>query len=473
MDTGLPQTFPFRDVFAQFLGEYASCSTYWYVPKYRVVNDENIQVFRRILRTILDEFLDCVFDLEAQDRLRRRLVEQGLLEPYRKRAARRDRTALPRIIKKLLEMLGLLWTRPDQAIVITDAGLDVIIAEDPREVIEQQIAKIQYPNPTIKGSYASDFTGLLPHLFLLQLLQHSGYYLTIQEYELFLNLARDQADLERIGRYVAYWRDLSAEEQMLVVELAGEIPMRGDESRTRYGRINRNSSYQRGLYAYPHYLDRDTRGGRIVCRSPEQISELVNETLEGLKITEFETMEDWFAYFGDPRQRPSWYTYLSLAIERAATGEDAAQLLREHWDELEQLPPDEVRQIEHRQIEKRIEAFYADSLAMLEEGLRLVDGGRQYSTPIGRIDLLCQSAEGEYVVVEIKAQQARDAAFGQVLRYVGWVHRNLKDGKNNVRGIILAGKFPESARYSRIGLLKDDYRRFLKFKEHGLDLQTT
>ncbi|GAI08424.1 unnamed protein product, partial [marine sediment metagenome] len=254
MDTGLPQTFPFRNVFAQFLGEYASRSTYWYVPKYRVVNDENIQVFRRILRTIFDDFLDCVFDLEAQDRLRRRLVEQGLLEPYRKRAARRDRTALPRIIKKLLEMLGLLWTRPDQAIVITDAGLDVIIAEDPREVIEQQIAKIQYPNPTIKGSYASDFTGLLPHLFLLQLLQHSGYYLTVQEYELFVNLARDQADLERIGRYVAYWRDLSAEEQMLVVELAGEIPMRGDESRTRYGRINRNSSYQRGLYAYPHYL---------------------------------------------------------------------------------------------------------------------------------------------------------------------------------------------------------------------------
>lgn len=473
MDAGLPQTFPFRDVFTEFLAEYVRCGSYWYVPKARVVNDDNLQVVRRILKIIFDEFLDRVFDLETQDQLRTRLVGEGLLEPRVEQAARQDRTALPRILKKLLEMLGLLWTRPDQAIVITDAGLDVIIAEDPREVIEQQIAKIQYPNPTIKGSYASDFTGLLPHLFLLQLLQDSGYYLTVQEYELFVNLARDQADLERIGRYVAYWRDLSAEEQMLVVQLAGEIPMRGDGSRKRYGRINRNSSYQRGLYAYPHYLDRDTRGGRIICRSPEQINELVNETLEGLKITEFETMEDWFAYFGDPRQRPSWYTYLSLAIERAATGEDAAQLLREHRDELEQLPPDEVTQIEHRQIEKRIEAFYADSLAMLEEGLRLVDGGRQYSTPIGRIDLLCQSAEGEYVVVEIKAQQARDAAFGQVLRYVGWVHRNVQNARNNVRGIIVARSFPESARYSRIGLLKDDYRQFLKFKEHGLDLQTT
>lgn len=77
------------------------------------------------------------------------------------------------------------------------------------------------------------------------------------------------------------------------------------------------------------------------------------------------------------------------------------------------------------------------------------------------------------MVVEVKADEATDSVFGQVLRYIGWVHRNLKGGENNVRGIILASKFPDKARYSRIGLLKEDYRSFLRFKEHGLDVSDT
>ncbi len=87
--------------------------------------------------------------------------------------------------------------------------------------------------------------------------------------------------------------------------------------------------------------------------------------------------------------------------------------------------------------------------------------------------MLCLSEGGEYVVVEIKAEEARDSVFGQILRYIGWVHRNIPEAKDNVRGIILASQFPESARYSRIGLLKSDYQRFIKFKEYKLNVQDT
>jgi len=103
--------------------------------------------------------------------------------------------------------------------------------------------------------------------------------------------------------------------------------------------------------------------------------------------------------------------------------------------------------------------------------LSILEKGRQFSTPIGRIDLLCISQKREYVVVEIKANEAGDSAFGQILRYIGWIHRNIHDAESNVRGIILASQFPESARYSRIGLLKSDYQTFIKFKEHGLNVQ--
>ena len=79
------------------------------------------------------------------------------------------------------------------------------------------------------------------------------------------------------------------------------------------------------------------------------------------------------------------------------------------------------------------------------------------------------------MVIEIKANEAKDSVFGQILRYIGWVHRNLDGGYNKVRGIILAAGFPDKARYSRIGLelLNDNYKEFLNFKKHGFNLQDT
>ena len=52
----------------------------------------------------------------------------------------------------------------------------------------------------------------------------------------------------------------------------------------------------------------------------------------------------------------------------------------------------------------------------------------------------------KYVVIEIKAEEASDSVFGQILRYMGWIHRNFKDGENNVRGIILAMPFSSTRR---------------------------
>jgi RecB family endonuclease NucS len=155
------------------------------------------------------------------------------------------------------------------------------------------------------------------------------------------------------------------------------------------------------------------------------------------------------------------------------TSEDVKKAHRVVEEHIGLLAPHEAESVERAQIEKDIETFYCAHLAMLEEGLVLSENGRQFPTPIGRIDLLCMSRKGEYVVVEVKAQDARDSVFGQILRYIGWVHRNVKGAGDTVRGIIVASKFPETARYSRIGLLKPDYQTFIKFKEHGLNVQDT
>ena len=482
----LGKSFPFRAIFESFLNEYSRRTTYWYVPKARVLNDENVDVMAAILNVILDKFLGCVWNVQTQDQILNRLVHLGIMKPSKAGGKQADRAALVRIWKKLLETLGFLWVQDDKEIIITDAGLDLLggQADGRRSVVERQIIKYQYPNPSLSGAYAEVFGGLLPHIFLLQVLIKCDYRITFTEYELFVNLATSQEDVERISRYIRSWRDINKEEKQLLIDKVGKMPMTEETidveadadmepegEGTRFNRIHLDATYQRSFFAFPSYVRVDE--GDIVCGAPDRVKQLLNDVLPSLKITKFRAIEDWFAYFGDPKQEPSWATYLISLFEDAVTSEDVKKAHRVVEEHIGLLAPHEAESVERAQIEKDIETFYCAHLAMLEEGLVLSENGRQFPTPIGRIDLLCMSRKGEYVVVEVKAQDARDSVFGQILRYIGWVHRNVKGAGDTVRGIIVASKFPETARYSRIGLLKPDYQTFIKFKEHGLNVQDT
>lgn len=480
----LDRSFPFRNIFESFLDEYSRRATYWYVPKARVLNDENVEVMAQILKVIFDEFLERVWNVETQDAILARLIELDIVKPSRSDSKRADRTALIRTWKKLFDTLGLLWVQDDKEIIITDAGLDLLSveAEERRRVVEKQVIRYQYPNPSLSGLYAERFTGLLPHILLLQVLEGCGGRIAAIEYELFLNLGESQEDIGRICRYIHSWRDISNEEKQLIMDKVVKVPMAEEAAdgeadaemglegeKTRYNRIHLDASYQRSFFAFPNYVGVDE--GDIVCRAPDRVKQLLEQMLPSLKITKFRAIEDWFAYFGDPKREPSWATYLISLLEDAVTSEDVTRAKSEVEEHRELLGPEEAESVDRAQIEKDIETLYCAHPDMLEEGLVLSENGRQFPTPIGRIDLLCVSKEGEYVIVEVKAQDARDLVFGQILRYIGWVHRNVEGAQDRVRGIILASKFPETARYSRIGLLKPDYQTFIKFKRHGFDVQ--
>ena len=94
--------------------------------------------------------------------------------------------------------------------------------------------------------------------------------------------------------------------------------------------------------------------------------------------------------------------------------------------------------------EKTLEDFVVQQLEAIEVGLRLIE--RQKSTPAGRLDLLCEDARGNYVVVELKKTQGTDQVVGQILRYMGWVKEAYP--QTNVRGIIVVGKKDEALRYA-------------------------
>jgi hypothetical protein len=94
--------------------------------------------------------------------------------------------------------------------------------------------------------------------------------------------------------------------------------------------------------------------------------------------------------------------------------------------------------------------------------------GRQFvcSSIQGRMDLLCQDrANGDYVVIELKANQAGDHAYAQVQAYMGWVMDNLPEGAR-VHGLVISygtNAWFDSAMHASRGAVEH-----LNWKELGL-----
>jgi hypothetical protein len=85
--------------------------------------------------------------------------------------------------------------------------------------------------------------------------------------------------------------------------------------------------------------------------------------------------------------------------------------------------------------------------------LRLVEARRQApmlgkfnTSVVGEIDMLLQTTNGDYVVIELK-RGSSDRTVGQICRYVGWVMENLAEpGRQRVFGVIVAREVNEHLR---------------------------
>ena len=73
--------------------------------------------------------------------------------------------------------------------------------------------------------------------------------------------------------------------------------------------------------------------------------------------------------------------------------------------------------------------------------------GVEYPTEVGRIDVLAQDEEGNFVVFELKLDKGPDRALGQILRYMGWVKRKIANSKQTY-GVIVAKRVDKKLRYA-------------------------
>jgi len=95
-------------------------------------------------------------------------------------------------------------------------------------------------------------------------------------------------------------------------------------------------------------------------------------------------------------------------------------------------------------LERDLENFLLTKLDSLEKGLKTYQGktGRQFQVKSGRIDILAQDEDKNFVVVELKAGTASESVLTQLLAYMADVTAELSKGEA-VRGIIVAYDFAE------------------------------
>lgn len=110
-------------------------------------------------------------------------------------------------------------------------------------------------------------------------------------------------------------------------------------------------------------------------------------------------------------------------------------------------------------LEEHLEEFIDKNWDRIDFGIKLTryradeQDGRQFPAGPWSIDFLCTNvATEDFVVLELKKGKTSDSAVGQVLRYMGWVRKNLAKPGRGVKGIIIAREFDDALDYAVQGL---------------------
>jgi hypothetical protein len=106
--------------------------------------------------------------------------------------------------------------------------------------------------------------------------------------------------------------------------------------------------------------------------------------------------------------------------------------------------------------ERYLEEFIEANFGKINFGAKLElyqdeenSSGRQFRTTIGRIDLLAiDKQKNEFVVIELKKGRSSDVVVGQILRYMGWVKKNLAKNNYSVKGIIIVREMDDKLEYA-------------------------
>ena len=96
-------------------------------------------------------------------------------------------------------------------------------------------------------------------------------------------------------------------------------------------------------------------------------------------------------------------------------------------------------------LEQDLQDALRANIAQLEVGLTVADGGKEYKVDAGYIDILARDKSGNWVVIELKAGDAKPDSIAQVLSYMSCI---AEEKREPTRGILIASDFVPRVRWA-------------------------
>jgi len=376
-----------------------------------------------------------------------------------------------RNFKSWLGKFGFYGEYNNKTAFITEMGHEFISNKNDIEVCSaiflHQIKKYQIWNPTIEKKYSE--LKIRPYFMLLNVLDRlEDKYFTKIEYALFITKIKSHTD-KNINDQISLihqFRKLDPENQKHYINELIHLDKKRFRKRirTNFERLLDSAPKEVACYGYGGLIQQGTgryEGCYMLVDSDKAKFE-IDLFVSSTKFIEFENKYDWIAHLGSKNGFTIEYI-VEMYLAHGLSADDIRDQFKHGGAKLNET-------IEDKLYEKEIEDYYVRNISEIDENIEVVKSpsyGRQFSTHIGPIDILCiDKLTKEYVICELKRGQTSDETVGQLLRYMGWVKKHLEVSNKNVRGILVGSNFNEKLDYSLLGIQNQDIFKLVKKFEH-------
>jgi hypothetical protein len=427
-----------------FANRYGADRAYWYVPKGLAVTTDALKPRLKVLK----EFEHGKAWRDCQRAYIQRLNEKGISDAETEWEG--GGAPLARMLKQVFVMLGLAWVDSDDRVEITPAGDKFLTDKDPDGVLSGQMSRYEFTNPSIASSAHRAVT-LHPIPFIGEVLRNvDGQSFTVTEYTLFVSRAKTFSDVDSVIEQIEEFRGLAPALQDLLVETCDAYKLPGIRRSSMYNTIRLDRSYALRMFGLSRLVNTNDEGGLSIRKGAlkDYRRYLSDYAREGAYI-EFANEKDWIAYFGDPAALPTIDTALDYYVNKGDVAAAVATKKRTAKNAKE-LAEFQDMLVSEKAVEDYLENHLDVVGSKIGRNLKLVGGGRQYSTTVGPIDLLTIDTKSrDYVVIELKKGRSADKVYGQCSRYMGWVRKNLATGGQKVHGVIVAREIDDKLKAAR------------------------
>lgn len=398
--------------------------------------DRRFQFFPHASSIASDRWVDAVRVLAGFEGLK--WSEQQVMAALRNAKLTTGKTAIAREIRIAMQNMGF-CLYSGQRLWMTPAGKAFIEeGTDCTAMMENLLWRYYLDNPVNDGAVGFN---LFPHATLVEiLLALADRCVTRDEFVLLVGRCRSAGAVPQIVALISEWRKLTRSQQDAVIVAVGK---------SEFEKRVTDTSYVLGFHATASYLARftDARGRKgiaLLAGNEQGLADRLAAHRAAAVVIDFAQPADFIAYHGDPESEfepmanveylldTSQWTEALAAFKKLPAalrgGKTEAEFEREVF------------------LEKDLEDYLIKHPELIEPGLKLIN--RQHRIEVGAIDMLCRSANGDQVVIELKKVRASDKVFGQICRYIGCIRAHHAKAGKVVRGYIIGSAIDDKLRYA-------------------------